>query len=48
MPQSQIWLRRQEIQQQVLIGLAPKEGVERTNVAVVNPNQQTGFTSRQD
>jgi len=35
-----VWPRRQEApQQQALVEPAPMEGVERTNVAIVCPNQ---------
>ena len=34
MPQPQVWLRRQKIQQQA--GLAPMEGVERINIVIVH------------
>jgi len=38
MPQLQVWQRRQEMpSQQVTIGLAPMEGVERTNTVMVRP-----------
>ena len=41
MPWPQVWPRRQELpQQQVPIGPAPMEGVERTNVAMTKPQQQ--------
>jgi len=41
MLQPQTWLRRQEIlQQQVSTELALMEGIERTNVVIVHPNQK--------
>ena len=44
MPQPQIWPRRQKVQQQqVSVGSAPIEEVERTNVRMVCPNQRAGF-----
>jgi len=45
LPRSQVWPRRQEMpQQQVSTGPAPIEGVERTNAAMVTPQQRTGFS----
>jgi len=47
LPRSQVWPRRQEMpQQQVSTGPAPIEGVERTNAAMVTPQQRTGFSQR--
>ena len=47
LPWPQIWPRRQKTpQQQVPIGPAPMEGVERTNTAIVTPQQRTGFPQR--
>ena len=47
LPQPQVWPRRQETpQQQVPIGPALIEGVKRTNVAMVIPQQRTGFSQR--
>ena len=46
MLQPQVWLRRQEIQQQVLAGLALIKGVEMTKMTIVNLNQQAGFIPR--
>jgi len=44
LPWLQVWPRRQKTpQQQVPTGLAPMEGVERTNTAMVTPQQRTGF-----
>jgi len=44
---SQVWPRRQEIpQQRAPVGPAPMEGVERTNVVIINPKQQAGFASK--
>jgi len=43
----QVWPRRQELPQQwVPTGPAPMEGVERTNAAMVTPQQRTGFPQR--
>jgi len=40
----QVWPRRQEVPQQwVQVGLALMEGVERTNVVIMYPNQRAGF-----
>jgi len=40
LPRSQVWPRRQEMpQQQVPAEPAPMEGVERTNAAMVQPQQ---------
>ena len=40
-PQPQVWPKRQELpQQRVSTGLAPMEGVERTNVMMARPQQQ--------
>ena len=46
MPRPLVWQRRQQPPQQVTIGPAPMEGVERTNTAVVTPQQRTGFPQR--
>jgi len=40
LPQSQVWPRRQEVQQQVLVRPAPIEGVERMNTVIINLQQQ--------
>ena len=46
MLQPQVWLRRQEIQQQVPAGPALIKRVERINMTIVNLNQQAGFIPR--
>jgi len=46
-PQPQVWPRRQKTsQQQVPMGSTPMEGVERTNAAIVTPQQKAGFPQR--
>ena len=45
LPRPQVWPRRQEQpQQRVQMGPAPMEEVERTNAAVVTPQQRAGFS----
>ena len=47
LPQPQVWPRRQEQPQQwVQTGPVPMEGVERTNAAMVTPQQRAGFPQR--
>jgi len=47
LPQPQVWPKRQKTpQQQAPIGPAPMEDVERTNAAMVTPQQRTGFPQR--
>jgi len=46
MPRPLVWQRRQQPPQQATIGPAPMEGVERTNAAVVTPQQRAGFPQR--
>jgi len=47
LPWPQVWPKRQETPQQwVPIGLTPMEGVERTNAAMVTPQQRTGFPQK--
>ena len=42
--QPQVWPRRQKMPQQwAPMGSAPMEGVERTNAAMMTPQQKTGF-----
>jgi len=41
-----VWQRRQPLPQQATTGPAPMEGVERTNVAMVTPQQRAGFPQR--
>ena len=53
MPRPLVWQRRQQLSQQATTGLAPIEGVERTNMVVVRGARQgqgqgTGVLSRQD
>ena len=45
-PRPLVWQRRQQPPQQVTIGPVPMEGVERTNAAVVTPQQRAGFPQR--
>jgi len=45
-PRPLVWQRRQQPPQQATIGPAPMEGVERTNMAVVTPQQRAGFPQR--
>jgi len=46
MPRPLVWQRRQQPPQQATIGPAPMEGVERTNAAIVTPQQRVGFPQR--
>jgi len=46
MPQPLVWQRRQQPPQQATTGPALMEGVERTNAAVVTPQQRVGFPQR--
>ena len=41
--QPQVQPKRQEFQQQAPTGPVSMEGVERTNIVIVSPNQWTGF-----
>ena len=43
MPQPLVWQRRQQPPQQMTIGPVLMEGVERTNAAMVTPQQRVGF-----
>jgi len=46
MPRPLVWQRRQQPPQQATIGPVPMEGVERTNAAMVTPQQRVGFPQR--
>ena len=49
LPRPLVWQRRQPVPQQATIGLAPMEGVERTNAVVVRgQGQGTGIPPRRD